>query len=195
MPVTVNHARLVARKINDLTTHRFDVDHFALADNAHVLVAAQVSSLVGLSSQPLNTAKHLLFLKEECITQALCPVQVSVHPVQEFGKRDERHHRGIPGPTDDRIYRNFAPQIRILTRPAGRLDHLQRISGCNQHMGQNGVGIKRNGRQKLIQFRLTKAMEIARNPSSDQRCDHHAQERGGRNCADKSDHDQLLDRC
>ena len=161
-PISVNHPGVVVRNKNPVTVGRFDIDDFSLAHHAHLLVAVQIAGSVGALAQELHAIHHLAFLREKGLAQALRPIQILVHAVQDFRERHQRLDADIPVLVLDRVDRVLAFQAGMLARPARGLRHFQRVGGRDQHLRQHAVRIQRDRRQHLVQIGLAVVLVVRR---------------------------------
>ena len=95
-PAYVYHARVVVGHVDDPGACRLDVDILGLPDHPHVFIGAQVAVGIGFRTQVLDGIEHTLFLHQESVAEALCPVEVLVQALEQFRERDQRLDAGIP---------------------------------------------------------------------------------------------------
>ena len=66
---------------------------------------------------------------------------------------DQRIDAHIPFLISDRVVELLAVEPRVLLRPRSSLGDFGRVRGGHQHLGQQGIGIERNGRNHLLKLR------------------------------------------
>ena len=69
-------------------------------------------------------------------------------------KRDERLHARVPGLRRGSAHRFFAGQAGMRSRPARRLDDLQRIGRRHEDLREERVRVKSDRREHLVEFLL-----------------------------------------
>ncbi|KPU61939.1 hypothetical protein AN403_6014 [Pseudomonas fluorescens] len=118
------------------------------------MVALQVASSLGLVTQALYAVHDIVGLRQEGIAQALYPDGILPQRCQNLREGDQRLHARIPGLVRHLFDRIVALGVGVRFGPADRLTNFPGVSGGHQYLCQQGVGVKRNGRQHLIQLFL-----------------------------------------
>jgi hypothetical protein len=147
---------LKARARDSRTTSVLFVDFYKAYDSVH-------PEAVWLALTKMGVPPGLVeLLREEGVTQTARPVQVLVHAVEDLGESEHGLHAGIPGPILGRAHRILALELRVRTGEAGRLHHLERVGGGHQHLGEELVGIQRDGREHLVELGLCEQRNVFR---------------------------------
>ncbi|MNQ75988.1 hypothetical protein D3C85_908040 [compost metagenome] len=119
-----------------------------------VLVALQVAGFLRLMTQALHAIHDVVGLRQERITQALYPDRILPQRYQHLREGDQRLHAGIPGLVCHLLDRIIALGVRVGLGPGDPLGNLPGVRGGHQYLGQQWVGIQRDGRHHLIQLFL-----------------------------------------
>ena len=75
---------------------------------------------------------------------------LSCHRLQHLGKGDQRLHADVPGLVLDRLDRCVALDVRIGLHPARGVDHLERIGGGHQHLGEHRIRVQGDRRDERL---------------------------------------------
>src|SRR5450759_1723360 len=133
-PGSVDHRWVVVRHIYDIGIRRRDIDAAVRLVYLDLRVGIQIAGLLRFLAQLLNRLHHLRLLREERITQAFGPLDFLVQRLQYLRKGDQRFDARIPILAIDSLNRRITREIGIGTRPARRLDDLQRIGRRYQNL-------------------------------------------------------------
>ena len=110
---------------------------------------------IRLGAQPLNGVHHIGLLRENCVTELLCPVQLVAHHLQHVGGCRERFDAFVPSLLVDLVLQRIALEILVLCDPTSRLHDLERIRRGHKDLCQQRVGIESYwGNQRIELFRL-----------------------------------------
>lgn len=112
----------------------------------------EVAGGSGPSTQALHRVGHVLLLAKHGVAQLLGPFELVAHHRQNLGEGDQRLDADIPTLVLDRRHRGIALEIGISLHPTRRLDDLQRIGRCHQHLRQQRVRIECDRRQHLVEL-------------------------------------------
>jgi len=91
-------------------------------------------------------------LRQECISQIRCPLDVAGHALHHIRKRYQSLNTWVPRLLCHRIGQRFSCQILVLVHPLLKLDDLQRISGSSERLSQELIRIQSDRRNERIQF-------------------------------------------
>ena len=93
-------------------------------------------------------------MREESVAELLRPVELVAHRLKDIGKLDQRLNARVPILGLKGLYERIAFEfgVRRLLSPARSLDHIERVGRSHEHVGQEIIGIERDGREELIQF-------------------------------------------
>jgi hypothetical protein len=80
-------------------------------------------------------------LRQKCVTQIGCPLNVSSHPLDDVWSRSQGLDTGIPWLFSHSICKCLIFQTRILSHPLLKLDDFKRIRRRSQRLGQERVGV------------------------------------------------------
>ena len=105
-------------------------------------------------AQALHGIHHVIRLGEEGITQALHPDRILAQSDQHLGKRHQCLHARVPGLLRHLLDRIVALGVRVGLGPGDRLGDFPGIGHRHQQLGQQRVGVQRDGRDHLIQLFL-----------------------------------------
>jgi hypothetical protein len=94
------------------------------------------------------------------VAQIRGPAHVAVHFRQHLGERCQRLHARVPVLGVGASCNLFGRRIALCLPPPVSIRHLPRVCRCGQHLGHEGVRIKRDRRHQLLQLRGTKRLGL-----------------------------------
>jgi len=134
----------------------FDHDHGLAFDDLGfhllLLVRFQVAFILSLLAHALHGIHHVALLRQERVAQIGGPLDVVCQALYHVGQTSQGLDAWIPRLLRRSIGERFVLQSRVLRKPLLELDDLEGIRGCRQHLGQQRVWIKGNGRHERIQL-------------------------------------------
>jgi hypothetical protein len=132
------------------------LNNYDVALLLHLLLlrAFQVSRFICLTTQRLHRVHDCFLLRQERIAQFLGPVEFFAHHSKNVGERNERFHTVFPGLFIQSRIQGITFKTLVLFHPSLRLHHLEGIRRGHEDLSQDVVGVKRDGRQQLIEFLL-----------------------------------------
>ena len=142
-PCAVDDGRIVGGHVHRVGLRRLDNDRRDVLRDDLLRVALQGSRRLRSASQRLHRGKHVALLRQECVTQLLCPVELIAHHLQHGREGYQRLHACVPVLPIERLEQCIALQVHVawLRKPAVRHHHFQRIGRGNQDLGQQIIGI------------------------------------------------------
>jgi len=126
--------------------------------------AVEVQASIGLRrrAQALDCRHYICLLRQKSVSQILGPPYVFVQAVQYVGKRDQRLHARIPGLLFRRVRQLSSAESRISQEPLLGFYDLKGISRGDQHLREEPVWIKRDGRHQIGQLVRRKGLCFSR---------------------------------
>ncbi|MNZ32068.1 hypothetical protein D3C78_493880 [compost metagenome] len=105
-------------------------------------------------TQALHAAHDIIGLREEGVAQALHPDRVLPQGCQHLREGHKRLYAWVPGLIRHLLDGIVAGGLGVGLGPGHRFAHLPRISGGHQYLGQQRIGVQRDGREHLVQLLL-----------------------------------------
>ena len=147
---------IVVRHVDYLRICRLNVNRgiAALRFGRYRLLSVRVQSTCrsGLRAHMLHGVHDVGLLCEECVSKVRRPSNIRIHPVQYIRKNHQRLNAGIPILLARRVDQLRALQTAILLEPLRGFGNLKGIRGGHQHLAQQGIGIKSDRRNQIIQL-------------------------------------------
>ena len=151
-PASVNHRRIVHRNIDPFGIDRLDLDALSTNNDLLLLGGLEVSLSLSLGPQTLDRIHDIGLLSHESIAHSSGPIYFVAHHRQNLRKGDQRLHAEIPSHAVQRVIQRIALEIRILFYPLIRFTHLVGVGGRHQDLPEQGIGIKSDRGQHLVQL-------------------------------------------
>jgi hypothetical protein len=153
---TVDYYGIIRRYVYDLRIGLFDHDYalvfYDLCFHFLLLGGLQSAFVLCFPTHALNSVHDVALLCQKGVAEISGPLNVVCQPFGDFGQSRESLNARIPGLFRHCISKRFILQILILFKPLLKQDDLERIRGCSQSLGEQGVWIKRNWRYQGIQL-------------------------------------------
>ena len=106
--------------------------------------------LLRLKSLALYRRHHRRLVRRHRLPQLCRPVHLLAHVVHHLREQHQvlaaRREAGLPGGAGQRI----TPEALVLQQPVADVEHLLRCGRDRQHLGQQQVGVERDGRDQVI---------------------------------------------
>jgi hypothetical protein len=112
----------------------------------------QVSRGLGFGAHALDSSHYVALLGGGGFAEGGSPCQILGQSVEHTGKLGQGFDRGIPILGVDGLQEGVTFQIRIIAKPERGGGDLVGKRGGAQNLGDQCVGIERNGRHDTIQF-------------------------------------------
>ena len=146
--------RAVDRRIDELRIGRFNNNALAFGRYLLLGVGPQRPGSRGLVAKALDRIHDVSLLCHHRVAQLLRPVERSVHHSQDPGKRRQRLDAWIPRLCLGRGGKLVSLQVGIsgILEPTIRLDDLERIGRGHQDLCEQGVRIKRDRGEQLVEL-------------------------------------------
>jgi hypothetical protein len=100
----------------------------------------------------LDCGHHVSLLRQKCVSQIGCPLNVAGHACHHVRKHDQRLDTWVPRLLCDGIRQRLPCQILVLVHPLLKLNDLKRISGSSERLSQEIIRIERDRRDERIQL-------------------------------------------
>ncbi len=143
----INLVRLINRHVNYLRVSRNNFNIAAVSNHLLLRCGLKVANFRSRRAQPLDGNHHILLLINKSLSQIRRPIQVVIHPFQNSWVAGQSLDAGVP-----RLLANLAGVAASADITVGQHD-LRGQRGRRQDLGNQRVGIERNGPQQLIKLR------------------------------------------
>ncbi len=105
----------------------------------------QTAPIICVLPQCLNGIHDQRLVCQKCFADRFCPFQIFTHPAQQFRKCNQCLDAGIPVSVLNRLTSCVGIEMFVILRPPVSMDYLQWIGRRNEDMGEDGIGIERDG--------------------------------------------------
>src|SRR5271166_4146831 len=146
--------RAVDRRIDEFRISRLDNNALAFGGYLLLGVGPQRPRGRGLVAKTLDRIHHVSLLCHDGVAQLLHPVERSVHHPQDPRKRHQRLDAGIPRLCLERGGKLVSLQVRMIgiLQPTIRFNDFERIGRGHQDLCEQGVRIKRDRSEQLVEL-------------------------------------------
>ena len=146
--------RAVDRRVDELRVGRFNNNALAFGRYLLLSVGPQRPRCRGLVAKTLDRIHDVSLLCHDGVAQLLRPVERSVHHPQDPRKRHQRLDAGIPRLCLGRGGKLVSLKVRMsgILEPTIRFDDLERVGRGHQDLCKQGVRIKRDRGEQLIEL-------------------------------------------
>ncbi len=115
-------------------------------------IALQRSGVVSLRAQPLNRVSDRSLIGGERVSDQRIVVDILRHHLQNLGEVNERDESRIESLLLGRVRERGSAQVWIRDQPVVNIQNLLRVRGRRHDLREQGIGIKRDRRQQLVEF-------------------------------------------
>jgi hypothetical protein len=144
------------RDINNLRTRGLNyingLTRWLLYLHLLLRITAQRAGVVRLSPQALNRSRDGFLIRGKCLSDGGVVVDVLSHHFQHLRKIYQRDECGIESLLLCRISERRARKPGVLRQPVIDIQDFLRIGGGGSDLGEQGIGIKGDWGQQLVQL-------------------------------------------
>lgn len=153
--LAVHDLGLIDGNVNNFGHRRNNADvlntDFALIVNDNLLLGCgdQIAHGARLGTQPLHGLHDIFRLRHKRLAELLRPLEICIHVFENAWVVGDRRHAGIPGLCVDLLFGWRA------TNELGCADDIKWIGRRGQELGEQGIGVERDGTNELIELGRT----------------------------------------
>jgi hypothetical protein len=116
--------------------------------------AIEIAVGMRFGPQCLDGLQNVGLLRQESVTQSLGPLHFIAHHGKDLGKGNQRLHTQVPVHPIQCGIQSITMDVLVLPHPLVGFHHLVRESRCHQDLPEQGIRVKSDRREHLVQLFL-----------------------------------------
>ena len=153
----IHNGRVVSRDIDNLWICRLDDDYLrAFLDHLDLTAGLEVAGRVGLRAHALNSGQDSVLLSSRGVAESRGPRNISGESIEDRRELGDGLNGRIPIFLLHGVLQGLAGETRVGLDEGVGVDNLIGKSCGSQDLGDEGIGIKRDGRDQGVEIAVGK---------------------------------------